>query len=77
MKPQTAIREILYRWSRSLPVDEQSGESIVTVEEIERLNHELISSLNESSGFHRIRTWFTSIRTIISSKVLTHSHRSA
>lgn len=43
MKHQYIVRQILYNWTRTLPIDEQSGESFVSTEDIDRLSDELIS----------------------------------
>lgn len=43
MKRQFMIRQILYNWTRTLQIEEQSGESFITSEDIDRLNNELIS----------------------------------
>ncbi|MBI5021789.1 MAG: hypothetical protein HZB59_10145 [Ignavibacteriales bacterium] len=62
MNRQYIIRQILYNWTRTLQIEEQSGESFITSEDIDRLNDELISiveppriSLLVNSVLERIR----------------------
>jgi len=42
------LRQMLHNWTQTLQIDEQSGESFITTEDIDRLNHELISVIEPS-----------------------------
>ena len=59
MEQNQVIRQILYNWVRVLPIDEFSGESIVTAEDVERLNQELSEHL-ESNTENRHIKWLLS-----------------
>ena len=45
MKLKQIIKQIVYNWTLTLPIDGQSGESIVTARDIDRLYTELISAI--------------------------------
>lgn len=54
MKHQYLIQQILYNWKLTLPIEDQTGESIVTTDDINRLNQELISIFDGVTPFHWI-----------------------
>jgi len=47
MKPNYEIQQILYNWVRTLPIDDLTGESIVTHEHIDHLGLELSETIHD------------------------------
>ena len=59
MEQNHMIRQILNSWVYALPIDEQSGESIVTTGEIDRLVDELTTRLEPAGNHHGTKTWLS------------------
>jgi len=64
MNRQYIVRQILYNWTRTLHIDEQSGESFITSEDIDRLNDELISIIESQRISLLLNRIFEQIRSL-------------
>jgi hypothetical protein len=59
MNYNQAIHQILHNWVCTLSIDEQSGESIVTTEDVNHLHKLLTDLFNEKSRLTHFKKWLS------------------